>query len=146
MIDQKTIDVCGEPVVIQQLPAQTGMEVFLAFSKILAGAKEGIGIESILNLEETKIDLGKIIAGIIEATDVKGTPEFIRKLVEDSMVSPAYSQDYFNGTFAGHYSELFELVSEIFKFNNFDDLVKKSLWPIIEQLLTTQSDDTNSTH
>lgn len=145
MIKQKTIDVCGEPVVIQQLPAQMGMEVFLVFSKIMAGAKEGISVESLLNLEETKIDLGRIIAGIIEATDIKGTPEFIRKLIEDSMVSPAYSQDYFNGTFAGHYDELFSLVATIFKFNNFDDLVKKSLWPIIEQLLPIQSDGTNST-
>ncbi len=145
MIEQKTIDVCGDPVVIQQLPAQTGMEVFLAFSKIMAGAKEGISVESLLNLEETKIDLGRIIAGIIDATNVKGTPEFIRKLVEDSMVSPAYSQEYFNNTFAGHYHELFELIATIFTFNNFDDLVKKSLWPIIDQLLPTQSDDMNST-
>lgn len=138
MLEQKTVKVCGKKITIQQLPTENGFEVFIALSKILAGAKDGVNIKSLLNFDEPEVNIGAIIAGIIEKTDVIGTPQFIRKLIEDSIIKPEFDEEFYNTTFAGNYSELFSFVGEIILFNHFDDVVKKNLYPFIEQLLISE--------
>jgi len=138
MLEQKTVKVCGTKITIQQLPTENGFEVFIALSKILAGAKDGVNIKSLLNFDEPEVNIGAIIAGIIEKTDVIGTPQFIRKLIEDSIIKPEFTEEFYNNTFAGNYSELFVLVGEIILFNHFDDVVKKNLYPFIENLLAPE--------
>ena len=98
-------------------------------SQIVKGLAEGVTDEFILNFSETKVNIGKMIAGVIANTDVKETPEFIKQLICDSVVSPKLRDEaqLFETHFAGNYEDLSDLLVEIIIFNGFSELVKKNL-------------------
>lgn len=130
MLDQKSVTIGETDFVIQQLTTSKGLEVTFAIAQILKGVAEGVSDEFVLNFDQTKVNIGKMIAGLISCSDVKETPEFIKNLVMMSVVSPdmAGEEQMFEQHFAGNYEELADLVSEIIVFNKFHDLVKKNLF------------------
>lgn len=134
MLDQKTVTIGDVDFVIQQLPTSKGLEVTFAIAQILKGLAEGVSAEFVLNFDQTKVNIGKMIAGLISCSDIKETPEFIKNLVMISVVSPdmAGEEQMFEQHFAGNYEDLAELLSEIIIFNRFHDLVKKNLLRLTE--------------
>jgi len=134
MLQQKTIKIGETEYIIEQLPTTKGLEVTFAIAQILKGLAEGASEEFIFNLLETKLNIGKSIAGVISCTDVKETPIFIKGVICDSVKKPDMGSDetLFDLHFAGNYEELSELFSEIIMFNKFHELVKKNLFQLIE--------------
>ena len=131
---QKTIQIGGTDYTIQQLPATKGLEVTFAIAQILKGLAEGVSEEFVFSFEETSINIGKMIAGIISETDIKGTPEFIKNVVMESTIKPDMDNDLFETHFAGNYEELADLLSEIIQFNKFHELIKKNALRFIDIL------------
>jgi len=133
MLNQKTVTIGKTDFVIQQLTASKGLEVTFAIAQILKGLAEGVSEEYVLNFDATKVNIGKMIAGVIACSDVKETPEFIKQLVMDSVVSPDMGgqEQLFEQHFAGNYGELSELLEEIIVFNGFSELVKKNALRLI---------------
>jgi len=136
MLQQKTVNIGENSFVIEQLPTTKGLEVTFAIAQILKGLAEGTTEEFVLNILETKMNIGKMIAGVISCTDVKETPEFIKGVICGSVKQPDMSQgeSEFEIYFAGNYELLSELFSEIIVFNKFHELVKKNLYQLIEML------------
>lgn len=128
-LDQKTITIGKTDFIIEQLPAMKGLEVTFAIGKIMSGAAEGFSEEFVLSFKDTTVNIGKMIAGVIGCTDVKGTPEFIRNLVVDSIVKPDFKAEptLFDTHFSGEYEQLSDLIGEIVVHNKFHELVKKNL-------------------
>ena len=81
MLKQHTVTIGEMDFIIEQLPATKGLEVAFAIAQILKGIAEGVSEEFVLNFTETKVNLGKSLAGLIACSDVKETPEFIKQLV-----------------------------------------------------------------
>lgn len=136
MLEQRTVTINGNEYVIQRLSTSKGLEVAFAIAHIIKGFAEGVNEEFVLNFSDTKVNIGKALAGIISASDVKETPLFIRNLVIDSVVSPDISKDVelYEDRFSGNYEELADLLGEILVFNKFHDLVKKNLLKLIALL------------
>lgn len=133
MLNQKTVSIGKTDFVIQQLTTSKGLEVTFAIAQILKGLAEGVSEEYVLNFDATKVNIGKMVAGVISCSDVKETPGFIKNLVMDSVVSPDMGgqEQMFEQHFAGNYAELSELLEEIIVFNGFVDLVKKNTLRLI---------------
>jgi len=133
MLDQKPVTIGKTDFVIQQLTTSKGLEVTFAIAQILKGVAEGVSEEYVLNFDATKVNVGKMIAGVIACSDVKETPEFIKQLVMNSVVSPDMGgqEQLFEQHFAGNYGELSELLEEIIVFNGFTELVKKKAMQLI---------------
>lgn len=138
MLEQKTVKINKQSFTLQQLPATKGLEAALAIVHILRGASEGFTDEYVLNIQETKVNIAKVVSGVIGATDIKETPKFIKQLIIDSVVKPEFDEDTYEDTFAGEYSLMFEVLSEIVEHNKFMELVKKNLSPLIMGLLVTE--------
>lgn len=140
-MDQKEIKVGESRYYIQQLPAQEGLEVMFAVTRILSGMAEGVGETSTgLGFMDTSLNFGKMAAGVIARTDVLGTPQLIKRIVRGSVVKPDVSAEgfdfdaWFDEQFAGRYVDLWDLVGEIMTFNRYDEIVKKKLPAIIDAL------------
>ena len=103
-----------------------------AIGHILKGLAEGVTEEFVLSFAETKINIGKMIAGVISNTDIKGTPEFIKNVVIASVVRPELDNDGYENHFAGNYEELADLLGAIIEHNAFHDLIKKNLLRFID--------------
>jgi hypothetical protein len=129
MLKQKTVALGDTDFLIEQLPATEGLEVTIALGKIIAGAAEGVSDEFVLTVDSTKVNVGKLIAGVINTTDVKGTPEFIKQTICKSVVKPDLTKggSEFDIIFAGHYDWIAEILEEIIVHNGFHELVKKNL-------------------
>ncbi len=133
MLDQKPVTIGKTDFIIEQLPTSKGLEVTIAIAQILKGVAEGVTDEFVLNFDQTKINVGKSIAGLVTCSSVKETPEFIKQLVIMSVKQPEMTGEdqLFEQHFAGNYAELSELLTEIIVFNKFHDLVKKNLFQFI---------------
>lgn len=138
MLDQKTVTLGDEKFVIQALPATKGLEVAFTIAHILKGASEGFSEQYVLNVLDTHMNIGKLVAGIIGAIDIKGTPQFIRDLIKSSIISPECNDEFFDSRFAARYNDLAELMKEIILLNNYGELIKKNLMPVIDLLFSTQ--------
>lgn len=129
MLKQHTVTIGETDFTIEQLPTTKGLEVTFAIAQILKGLAEGVSEEFVLNFTESKVNIGKSLAGLIACSDVKETPEFIKSLVVMSVKKPEMTgeSDLFEQHFAGNYEELSDLLTEIIVFNKFSDLVKKNV-------------------
>lgn len=135
MLKQHAVKIGETDFIIEQLPTTKGLEVSFAIAQLLKGLAEGVSEEFVLNFTETKVNLGKSLAGLIACSDVKETPEFIKQLVMMSVKKPEMIKgDFFEDYFAGNYEELSELLTEIIIFNGFHELVKKNLLKLTELL------------
>jgi len=135
MLKQHTVTIGETDFIIEQLPTTKGLEVTFAIAQLLKGLAEGASEEFVLNFTETKVNIGKSIAGLIACSGVKETPEFIKQLVVMSVKKPEMIEDdFFEDHFAGNYEELSDLLTEIVVFNGFHELVKKNLLKLTELL------------
>lgn len=136
MLDQKQVTINEKDFTIQQLPTTKGLEVTFSIAHILKGLAEGASEEFVFNFTETKVNVGKMIAGVISRTDIKGTPEFIKSVICESVVSPDMASGEFEYEvfFSGEYEMISELFTEIIIHNKFHELVKKNLLLLIDMV------------
>jgi hypothetical protein len=145
MLEQKEITLPftkgGQQFVIQQLPSSRGMQVATYLIQLFAGVAEGVGFTTANNLLLAPINPAAIIAGVIKRLHVDGTPSFIKRLVLESVISPALTEDTYESTFSGEYDALLTLVERIVEHNKYVEALKKRLAVIISLL---SSDPPNS--
>jgi len=128
MLDQKEITINGKSYTIQQLPTTTGLEIGVAIIKILSGAAQGIGDVPVGgSFLDTWIDSGKIASGLMNQLDVTGTPQLIKRIVRESIVSPTFSDEWYEAEFSGGYDDLATLIENVIALNKYMDMVKKRL-------------------
>lgn len=138
MLDQKTLTIGGKECVIQQLPSSLGLQVVAHICHIAAGMSKGVGEVPIgLGYDQTPINIGGVISGLLDRLDEEATPAFIKRLVRES-VMPEMSPDDYESRFAGNYDELWELVQRIIEYNGFIDVLKKRLGGIMGQFFAEE--------
>lgn len=145
MLEQKTVTIGEDKFVIQALPATKGLEVAFTIAHILKGAGQGFSEQYVLNVLDTHINVGQLVSGILSAVDIQGTPQFIRDLVKTSVISPDCDDEFYESRFAARYDDLAELVKEIIVLNNYGDVIKKNLMPVIGLLFSTQDQGESGT-
>lgn len=141
MLEQTTVQIGKDKFVIQQMPATRGLETACAIGKVLKGAGDGFSEETVLTFTETRYNVAKVVGGIIDAYDVKHTPELIRQIIKDSMIRPEYDEEWYERRFSGNYDDLYQLLAAIIKHNNYEDVLKKRLLPLISALLLPLATD-----
>lgn len=138
---QQIVSFEDDEFVIQQLPADQAIAVGITISKIVSGASAGFGELYSDDILDTPINPAMIISGVISKLDAKETPAFIRKLVMDSLVKPdEFTADQYNARFAGKLDDLFVLVEEIIKLNNYVDLLKKRILAPLKQFFSVNKE------
>lgn len=145
MLDQKTVTIGEDKFTIQALPATKGLEVAFTIAHILKGAGQGFSEQYVMNVLDTHINVGQLVSGIMNAVDIKGTPQFIRDLVKSSIVSPDCDDEFYESRFAARYDDLADLLKEIILLNNYGDVIKKNLMPVIGLLFSTQDQSESGT-
>lgn len=143
MLEQKTVTIGDDNFVIQALPATQGLETAFTIAHIIKGAGQGFSDEYVFNVSESHINMGQLVSGVINAIDIKGTPQFIKNLIRTSLITPEFTDEFYEARFSSKYDDLADLVKEIIILNNYGDMVKKNLTPVIELLFSTQ--DQNGT-
>lgn len=150
MLEQKEITIGGSNYVLQQFPTTSGLEIGIALVKIIAGAAEGIGdVPPGGGILDVEFNPGRMAAGVMKQFDVTGTPQLVRRMVRESVITPVYSDDWYESEFSGDYDRLGTMIEKIVAHNRYSDLVKKRL-PEIMGLISSDTstegqDSTRST-
>lgn len=143
MLDQKEITVADKQYIIQQLPSSRGMQVAIQIARIISGASKGVGAAD--SLENIPINVGGIVAGIIEQLDPDQTPALIKRLVMESVIQPEMTPEKFEAEFSGEFDALWDLVGKIIEHNRFVDVIKKKAGAIMSQLFSEPPKPAKST-
>lgn len=140
MLDQKQVTIGEKTYTIQQFPTTIGLEIGISLVKIIAGAAEGFGdTPSGGGFLDTWINPGKIASGLMSKIDITGTPQLIKRMVRESIVSPEFNDEWYEAEFSGEYDNLISFIEEVISINKYMEMVKKRL-PEIMGLI---SSDTN---
>jgi Phage tail assembly chaperone protein, TAC len=141
MRSQREETIAGRRYVLQQLSATDGMVALVYISKVFAGASEGVGFSTAKEMWDTPINPAGVLAGMVKALSVDGSPAFVKKLVLDSCVVPDFrggKEQQFDDWFAGKYDELASVVYAIIDHNGFAELVKKNMGTVLSQLFSSK--------
>lgn len=136
MLEQKTVQIGDTEFVIQQLPATRGMEVGIHLVQIIMGATEGI--ESVREGQEildAEYNPAKMASGLMGKIDEQGTPAFIKRLIQESMIRPDTTDgfsDWYEAHFSANFDELFDLVTVIIEHNGYVVMLKKKFQEVME--------------
>ena len=138
-LDQKSVTIGSKEYVIQQLPSSFGLQVVAHLGHIAAGMGRGVGeVPAGLGYDQTPINVGGVISGLLDRLDEEATPAFVKRLVLESVV-PKMSPDDYESRFAGNYDELWELVEKIIEYNGFMEVLKKRLGGIMDQFFVEEA-------
>lgn len=121
MLDQKTVTLGQDQFVIQQLPATKGLEAACKLGRFFAGAARGLG-ELPGDALEANVNIGQIVEGLLSRLDEREVPAFLKALVRESLIRPAYTEELFETRFSGAYGELLSLIYEILELNYADSI------------------------
>lgn len=146
MLEQKTLKLGDIEYTIQQLPATRGLEVGIHLMKIAMGAAKGFGgmggDQDILDIDVLP---AQIVAGIFEQIDEKGTPEFIKQVIKESVILTGEDgenfSDWYEARFSANFDELYDLMEAIIVHNNYIDMIKKKITGIMLISLPTKGKD-----
>lgn len=149
MLEQKDIKIGETDFVIQQLPATRGLEVGIHLVQIIMGAAEGIdNIKDGESFLDSEYNPAKMAHGLMGKIDEKGTPAFIKQLIQESMIRPdvgAGFSEWYEVQFAANFDELFDLVAVIIEHNNYVDMLKKKFQAITDIFSLDDGKDKGST-
>jgi len=149
MLEQKTVQIGDTEFVIQQLPATRGMEVGIHITKIIMGAADGIdSIKDSDQILDAEYNPAKMVQGLMGQIDERGTPAFVKQLIQESMIRPDVSSgfsDWYESHFSANFDDLYELVSAIIEHNGYADMVKKKLQGIMDMFSEGDGKEEEST-
>ncbi len=149
MLKQETLKLGDTEYVIQQLPCTRGLEVGIHLVKIIMGAADGVdGVTGEKSLLDTELNPAKMAAGLFKKIDEKGTPAFIKNLIQESLVRPDPGDgfnDWYETQFAANYEELYDLLAAIIDHNGYIDLIKKKTADVLAIFYSGDGEDQEST-
>lgn len=117
MLEQKTITIAGEELMIQQLGGSLALKHSIILGRLFGGMSKGVESSGVANIQDWNIDFGKMVDGIISSLDPESSPIWIKELVSQSVIKPEYSITWFDTTFSGNLEELLKLVEKILEHN-----------------------------
>jgi len=149
VLEQKPYKIGKTEYILQQFPATRGLEVGIHLIKIAMGGAKGIssvaGDEDFL---DAQCNPAKMAAGIMENVDEKGTPEFIKSIVRESVIVPEHGEgfnDWYETHFSANLTELYDLLAAIIDHNGYMELIKKKLAEVFGIFSSTDGKDPEST-
>jgi len=145
MLDQKQITIDGKSYTIQQFPTTIGLEIGISLVKIIAGAAEGFGdVPPAGSFLDIWVNPGKIASGLMSKIDIVGTPQLIKRMIKESIVSPEFNDEWYEAEFSGEYDNLISFIEEVISVNKYMEMVKKRI-PELMSFMELTSSDTNMT-
>lgn len=116
MLDSKSFAIGKNTFVIQPIAAMKGLEYATTIAKMLSGGLQGVHDKKI---KDGQFDLSpsEVVKGIVQQFDPETTPQLIKGLVQDSLLQPHFTETFFDSHFASNYSELLELLEQIYILN-----------------------------
>lgn len=126
MLENKTITIGGDDFVLEQLPTTPALKYAIALGKIfgtmLAG---GFDIENFDEEKDTfdQLNASKMVTGLLSQLDAEKTPELIKSMIRDSLLSPKWSNDWYERRFSGELADLTQLLTHILQ-DNFGDVLE----------------------
>lgn len=116
MLEQKSVSLGSGEIVIQQLGTTLALKHSVILGNLFGGAAQGVESYS-TKIENWNINFGRIISGMIDQLDPEKSPAWIKELVQQSVIQPTFTDDWFDITFSGNLEELMELLKAILEFN-----------------------------
>ncbi len=116
-LEQKTVTIAGSEITIQQLGAQLALKHSIILGKLFGGLAQGIDSKGKKSVQDWDIDFGKMVDGVIANLDPEESPAWIMLLLQQSIIKPEFTDDWFNITFSGSLESLMELLKVILEHN-----------------------------
>ncbi len=116
-LEQREIVLAFDSVMIQQLGTTKAIKYSVMLSKLVGGLASGIKTLGATDVMDWDIDIGRMVAGVVEQLDQEATPALLKALVRDSLIKPQWNDTWFEATFSGNLDQLLELVKGILEFN-----------------------------
>ncbi len=117
MLEQKTINISGNEITIQQLGTTLALRHSVILGQLFGGMSKGIESKGKKSVQDWNIDFGEIIQGLMSKMDPDQSPVWIKELVSQSVVAPQFNDTWFDATFSGNLENLLRLVIEILNHN-----------------------------
>ncbi len=117
MLEQKTVLIGDVEITIQQLGTSKALKHSIILGQLFGGVSQGIASQGKTTFQDWDIDFGRMIDGILSKLDSEKSPAWIKELIKESVIQPAYTQDWFDITFSGSLENLLELVKAILEQN-----------------------------
>lgn len=150
MLKQKEYKIGDTEYVIQQFPATRGLEIGIHLIKIAMGAAEGVGnIEGEQDFLDSEYSPAKMVSGVIDRIDEKGTPAFIKQMIQESLIRPEPGDsfsDWYESKFSANLEGLYALMEAIIDHNNYLDVIKKKVSQIMLLSSSGNGKDQDSIH
>ncbi len=147
MLENKTITIGGDDFVLEQLPATPGLKYAIQIGKIFGTMIAG-GFD-IKDFDEKKdilkqLNYPKMITGLLSQLDDESTPKLIKSMIRDSLLSPKWSNDWYERRFSGELADLTQLLTHILQ-DNFGDVLEIAKKKFREVPITRQKSSEEST-
>lgn len=117
MLEQKTINIDGNEITIQQLGTTLALRHSVILGQLFSGMSKGIESKGKKSIQDWNIDFGEIIQGLMSEMDPDKSPLWIKELVQQSVVTPQFNDTWFDATFSGNLENLLLLIIEILNHN-----------------------------
>ena len=117
MLDQKSIIIGDTEIVIQQLGTSLALKHSVILGRLFGGLSQGIESTGKASVKDWNIDFGKMINGVISKLDPVESPVWIKTLIQQSIIKPNWSDDWYESTFSGNLEGLLELLKAILEHN-----------------------------
>ena len=115
-LKQDTFRLGEEDITIQQMGTSISLKYSVVMGKILGGISQGLLAEGD-NFGDWDLDIGKMMSGLMGTLDEESTPKLLKELIQDSLVQPNWSSDWYENKFGGNLDMLAELIQKILEFN-----------------------------
>lgn len=133
MLEQTTVNIGGDDIVIESLPATAALQLLTKTVRIVGGAGKGLkdfpsSKEELARMGKDlseSLHLGSMIEGLIDRLDSTEFPNLIKETVKASL--PLFRDrvkkgegsfdDWFENRFSKDLKGLFQLLFEIYKYN-----------------------------
>ncbi len=116
MLQEKTIQVGDNSIIIRQLGTTLALYHSIKLGALFGGLTQGIESRG-GNVQDWNIDFGKMVEGILAALDPNESPIWIKKLLKESMIKPEFNDIWFDKTFSGSLEDLLDFLKDILEHN-----------------------------
>ncbi len=134
MLEQTTVVVGEDELVIESLPATVALQLLTKTIKIVGGASKGVqdfpsSLKEFQDLAKNGlgdyIHLGNMVEGLLDRIDTKEVPDLIKATIRASLPlwrdkpgkGEGSFEDWFENRFSREFGDLFQLLFEIYKYN-----------------------------
>jgi hypothetical protein len=117
MLSQKTVLIDGKELIIQQLGTTNALNHAIILGQLIGGVSQGVDSRGSTDVGDWFIDFGKMAEGVLSKLDSEESPRWIKRLIQQSLIKPTYSDDWYESFFSGNIDGLAELIKQILEHN-----------------------------